>query len=412
MKHALVFCGRSHHAERLMGAYEGLKRGGWQVDFCTCSNSLNLDPHTETLLQNNLPFLFNLDYIQTDDDKRQIDKLTHQTLETIRGNGTGVSITDDWRNAIEPFWAVHSVREACELIVSWRKMLDAEKPDVVLGLHANNFFFRPLAHVAKERHIPVVCFAEGLLRARDQSTQNKQTLAGDAVSLICVWSNSQKNAYLQAGIPESHLAVCGMPHLDHWLQAKDNPLWHEQARAELGLKKDQKLIVFAMPILSRFEGNPQEALDAVRDWAFGKPYRVLIKMHPFDPQDSEDKIKELYPGFMVRRTGEAAPFFLLSDLVLTQHSTTIIEAIAFGKPAVEFDASGVGILESKAQEGVAVHVTKKNIGDLDRILSGELKLDEDRLRVWREENLGPLDSRSVSRVVDEIEKLVDKSHVL
>ena len=401
---AITFVGRHHHTQKLWSIIDALNHKGHTALLLTADNSINLDANTEHLIGDGLPFIHVLDYL-TPEDYKQIDLLTQQTLETIRRNGQEASLSEDAQVAIEPFWWVHSAREACQSIVGFRNVIKQEKPDIVMALHSNNFWGRMWLYCGEEAGLPTIAFQEGMLRVRDQKTSGKQRLAQDHASRLFVWSDNAKKQYMIAGVPEEKIVVTGQAHLDHWLGVKDNPEWHKQARAELGVGANQKLVTFAMPLLSRFEGNPQEALNVVRDWAVGKPHRVLLKLHPFDGLESESKIKELYPELMVRRTGEASPYMLLSSMVLTQHSTVAIEALAFDKPVVELDM-GSGVLEAKSAEGVAFMVKKNQMDKLDKILSGELKLDADVLEAWKAENLGSLDGHSVDRVVREIEGLL------
>ena len=318
------------------------------------------------------------------------------------------------RAYVAPFWLVGGLREANSLIYQFRAMFQEQKPDIVIGLHVLNFFFRIAAYVAHEMGIPVVVLQEGKLRLRDQQTMNKQSMAGDYVNKILVWSEQSKAEYIKAGIPEDKLAPVGILQLDQWLEIKANPELYNQYRGKMQqhLKiPDWPIVTFAFPLLGRYEGNPLKAMEEIVGWAKHRKLALVLKFHPFESERTIGDVRSWLDGIgtdnvRMAMEGEATSLLMVSNLVLTQHSSVADEAVGLGVPVAEIDWDGIGILESLASQGVAVHIGKGDMDKLDKILSGELTIDRAVRLAWCKDNLGILDGQSSNRAVAEIERLV------
>ena len=95
-----------------------------------------------------------------------------------------------------------------------------------------------------------------------------------------------------------------------------------------------------------------------------------------------------------------------SDVVISQHSTVAVETLALNVTLIELDLDNCGVLESLAEQGVAIPVAGGELSKIKQVLSGELKLNPAKLKEWTDLNIGPRDTGIVSRVVGEIEALL------
>src|SRR3990167_7225727 len=406
-KTAWCFSGRIHHFQKLSCVVDRLRELGCDARYYCSDNAIGLDNAVEYLIPNAQPFIHALDFLDVNATQRTTE-MTHDILAKIASHNERKS---DIRVSVSPFWLAYSVREACEFITATENALDQLKPDVVIVLHQQNFWTRPLGYLANRRGIPVVSFQEGRLRHRDEKTLNKQATAADDCQKLFCWSESARQAYIEAGIPESKLAVTGIPHLEQWFGYMANKETWEMGKK---LQKESlgfdpgKLVSFCPPLLSRYDGNPKTALGALADWSANEFIQLAIRLHPFEHKENVERLKFGLKGHPYARVieRETLPLIACSDMVISQHSTVAIETLALNVPLAELDLDHIGILESLAEKGVAIPIGGGELSKIKQVLSGELRIGENKLGEWLEFNIGPRDAGIVNRVVAEIERLI------
>src|SRR3990167_2080448 len=407
-KTAWCFSGRIHHWQKLSCVVDRLRELGCDARYFCSDNAINLDSAVEYLIPNSQPFVHALDFLNVNTTQRTTE-MTHDILTKIASHNEKES---DIRNCVSPFWLSYSVREACEFIVATENALDQLKPDIVIVLHQQNFWTRPLGYLASRRGIPVVCFQEGRLRGRDQKTLNKQATAADDCRKLFCWSENARQAYIEAGIPESKLAVTGIPHLEQWFGYMANKeTWEigkKLQKESLGFDPERKLVSFCPPLLSRYDGNPKTALGALADWSANEFIQLAIRLHPFEHEENVERLKFGLKGHPYARVIESDTLALIacSNVVISQHSTVAVETLALNVPLIELDLDHAGVLESLAEQGVAIPVAGGELSKILQVLSGELKANPAKLQEWTEMNIGPRDTNIVNRVVAEIEALL------
>src|SRR3990167_1444896 len=208
-KTIITFAGRIHHWQRLSPVVDELRKRGCTAPYFISDNAIQLDASEEFLIPACESFIHALDFLDVESTERTT-RMTHDILGKIAKHNDRES---DIRSFVSPFWLAYSVREACEFLCATEKALDSIKPDLIMVLHTNNYWGRILAYLGYRRNVPVVAYQEGHLRARDEKTLKKQGSAADDCTRIMCWSESARQAYIEAGIPESKLAVTGIPHL-------------------------------------------------------------------------------------------------------------------------------------------------------------------------------------------------------
>ena len=407
-KTAWVFAGRIHHFQKLSCVLDRLRELGCDARYYCSDNAIGLDNAVEYLIPNAQSFIHALDFLDVNATQRTTE-MTHDILAKIASHNERES---DIRNYVNPFWLAYSVREACEFITATENALDQLRPDFILALHLQNFWSKPLGYLAHRRGIPVIVFNEGRLRTRDQQTLNKQATAADDCSKLLCWSESARQAYIDAGIPESKLAVTGIPHLEQWFGYMANQETWEMGKKlqkeSLGFDPERKLVSFCPPLLSRYDGNPKTALGALADWSANEFMQLAIRLHPFEHEENVERLKFGLKGHPYARVIESDTLALIgsSDVVISQHSTVAVETLALNVPLIELDLDHAGVLESLAEQGVAIPVAGGELSKILQVLSGELKANPAKLQEWMELNIGPRDTRIVDRVVAEIERLI------
>lgn len=399
-----VFCfgGRQHHFSRIQPVMLKLREMGHEATWITASNCTNIDPSAEYLVPAGEKFLDVEDYLRQE-DYPMIAGNTHGTL--VKMAHTVPEYGQDLFAFVEPFWLAYTARECNEFLVSFRRMVEAEKPDAVGILHGANFWGKQIAYICSEMGVPTFSFQEGLLRHRDQATQGKQGIATEYISRVLVWSEASKSAYIEAGTPESNLRVVGIPHLDEWFQAKDqDKLWQvgRQMQRRIYGFNASPLVSFCAPLLSRFDGNPTKTLGALADWSAETFTQLAIRLHPFENEANVARIRDALRDHTHAKLIESDTIALVasSDLVLSQQSTIAVEALALGVPLAEIDLDNAGVLESLADQGVAGRIDK--VEDIEAILGRGTGIEDVKLRAWLDYNVGPRDGRSAERAANEV----------
>src|SRR3990167_1461032 len=197
-KVVITFCGRIHHWQRLSPIVDVLRTGGITAPYFCADNAINHNPAVEYLVPAGEQFIHALDFLDTESTERTT-RMTHDILGKIAKHNERES---DVRSFVSPFWLAYSVREACEFLCATEKALDSIKPDLIMVLHTNNYWGRILAYLGYRRNVPVVAYQEGHLRARDEKTLKKQGSAADDCTRIMCWSESARQAYIEAAIPK------------------------------------------------------------------------------------------------------------------------------------------------------------------------------------------------------------------
>lgn len=393
----IYFCGRVHHLQRLRSVVNEMESRGVETVAICAENAIGIDLPAAQLTKLGVPFKHMLDYYSPD-ATAGVSKMVHDALAQF-GNP---ELDADLLSFCDPFWIAYSLREFSECLVGFDKLLEQEKPDCVLLLHENNAWGKLIAYLCSERGIPCVAFQEGLLRNRDQETQNKQSSAADYVSTLFVWSESAKQAYLKAGIPESKIVVTGMSHLDQYIRfIKEGKINKPYIKAQFGFNPSLTLITLALPQLSRFEGDVNVTLAQMSEWASKNLIQLAIRLHPFEAPETAVQLRNGIKNPMVKviTQGELPELILASDVVVSQHSTAAVEALALGVPLAEIDLQNHGVLESLSSYGIATYI---NSGELDKLLKPMEGIIPQVLMPWKFTHLGQLDGKATERIVDRL----------
>lgn len=376
MGNYIFYAGRVHHYLKLEPLRKYFEDNGHTATWVTSNNAINIDPNSEYLVKYGANYKHVFDYCEPNDVAKWLT-LYRETLSLL-----------DSRNIVDkvaPFWLTYSLRETSQLLTLYPKML--KDIDGVFVLHTNNFFTKPLAHVAKQMNIPVYAFQEGLLRDRDQETLNKQSYAADYCTKLFAWSGKAKSQYLNSGIDESLLSVTGAVHLDQF--TNENVL---ERRAEY--KKKFKIhpgvavVSYMLPFLAEYAGNVWDDVHKLKEFCSKVGIALIVRPHPMNSSFRIDGMKTDY-------NPDVLPLILASDLVLGQHSTIMAEAPALGTMFAEYSTEDV--LESP---GIFPKIHSDNLQEIVNILQGKMEFDIVTANQWVNDNIGPRDGLARQRILD------------
>lgn len=303
----------------------------------------------------------------------------------------------------------------------WNKLSGALYFYVVLNYHfataeyiCLNDNFLPLAHMPLKKGTKLIQFWHGagafkqfgLSTETDNIVRRMVKRGNRQVDYLFVTSKNVIPYYEQAlGIAANHIYPVGLPVTDYYYQTNR----HEEALKKLHKKypstKHKKVILYAPTFRNTMNENNCilqhfDCEKMVRE--LGDQYEILVRMHPqvrpehrniplpcIDVTDYED-VKELY---------------LLSDILITDYSSVVVEYALLNKPIIfyaydveRYDRGFYGSYESMVP-GIVV----KNMDDLVDVVLNPLNSEFDKKREnFLKTQYEYLDGKATTRVVDVI----------
>jgi len=260
------------------------------------------------------------------------------------------------------------------------------------GTGIKNLLYRNLAKVPKDKY---QIFVEGPHRLN--SLLNSPALGKNEVHLI------------------------GLPKLDYVIQGRYND---KRALLERwGLNPTRQTVLFAPTY-------KPTCLYEVKDYIFEqtKDYNLIVKLHPYSwmgkyAPHRQHKIYEKrvgkYPHSVLLPFDEynIAPYYAISDTIISEASSTVFDFLALGKTGIVYDlpcdrllhSDGEPLLEIDNREflkGAFVHIKsgKEISAAIERALNPtpEMKAAAGK---YRDEFFFGLDGKASQRLIDKIEKL-------
>ena len=378
------FLGRVHHAIKLLPVVVGLDERRHDVSILVADNSINIDPATEYLHTYGInEFFHSKDFLTSD----LVEQSREETLATISSAGP-----DAFLPYTSPVWISRSIRDAIYEYHAFNSFLNEHQPHVVFGLHENNFWVKLLFYLAKRKSIRTCSLMEGIILEREEQDLGKYSIGTDYTDTLFSWSEHDKQYYND---PHKIIPV-GPSHLDEWIRITARPNYGEivlNLKIRFGMPLDKPVVLFAPPRLDLYRGDPINAIRKLRDFCQFNNLHFVVKAHPFQGAIPSNL------GVQVFNDDDAAPFILVSDIVVTQTSTIALEAIALKKPVVELDLDYYGIEQPLWKNGAATLV-ENNLMKIKDVVYTPI---EDRNFDFLSERLPLADGQSVKRICDNIE---------
>jgi len=235
---------------------------------------------------------------------------------------------------------------------------------------------------------------------------------------MAVWGIFTKKMFVGDGIDSEKVVVTGNPRLD---AARRKKLDKCEINRKLRLEKGEKIVVLATSGLVEaglWTGKEMRALvRAVSDAVGQLPnIRLVIKPHPRESiQEFQKYLLPKVAGVIVVKDVDLYSLINACELLMTEVSTTALEAIAFNKPVLILNFTGKPYPskpypEAYVRGGVALEV--KETGDLMRKIRQVLqnpevgrKLAKNRLG-FVHEHLFKLDGLTQRRVAGLIKQMI------
>jgi hypothetical protein len=305
------------------------------------------------------------------------------------------------------------------------RMIDEEKPNLILVANEYGVFERALVVAAKRRGIPTLAVQHGVIHSEHKGYMYRKheiSPDGSAKSPYCpipdktaVYGPVHKHMLTKlSAYPEGSVVVTGQPRYDR-LKHVERLYSRERFLRKYNIDLNDKIILWTTQChaLSADENrrNLRCVLEVVRDLT---NVTLIIKQHPGEGMNHTRMIKDYlvkYKTNAVMTPGDSDTYEQLyaCDLMISRTSTTVIEAVALDKPVIMLelvaDASPIGL--DYVKEGVAIKVcTEEELCPaIEKLLVDDSQLARNR-KHFVEKYLYKLDGKATARLVNLISKMM------
>ena len=295
-------------------------------------------------------------------------------------------------------------------------------PSVIVIEEETGMFERALLIAARLKGVPTLAIQHGNFNLTHTGYRFKKGQIAEDLSICspfvqipdktAVYGEYHKHLLTDMSAYPSHaVVVTGQPRYDLLISFGE---WFSRSRFERkwGISPNKKLILWttqchAFPDwenLSYFEAvfNALRIIENVT---------LIIKQHPGEGERYTQMIHRQVSDYgvdvrVVPKDMDTFEMLFVSDLLITNHSTTGMEAVALNKPVIILNLSGEPDIVNYVEDGVALGVYKKE--DLGPVIR-KLLADDTELAVHRQEYvrkyLYKIDGKASERVAEVIRVL-------
>jgi hypothetical protein len=307
------------------------------------------------------------------------------------------------------------------LIEGARKMLRAERPNVVCMTYETGVYAKAVIAAAQEAGIPTLAIQHGFFSAESIEYMHSKSAVtslqeGCRIPTKTVVGGAYYAELLtrMGSYPAESVVITGYPKHDQLAELKrhESALRKEQILKDLGLSPLKKTIMLASGAFLSKYGSRQEydryILESMLNLSSRRrDIQLIIRLHPMEDGRMQEKLIEgkRVPAAIVK--GEKDELVWASDLFVTVNSTTALEALILGKQVLMLDVSDVGVPSVDLGNAVVTF----HLDDLHKCI--ETAIDEptptSRLRAIArqvERHANTVDGRASVRVMDVLSDLV------
>jgi UDP-N-acetylglucosamine 2-epimerase/glycosyl transferase family 2 len=397
-KKAFCFLALKHHSRFLLPVTRALEAQGMEILYLTAPAEM---PFELTLQEEGLPYRHTQEYLNQD------------VVEKI--NVAYRSIRSVWKEKVLQSAVLNHftlpvqdkiLRMHVDNFYLFRRMFEVEKPDLVLALHELNSWGKMLGYLSHDFGVPMITLQEGLYYA-PAAVYRFHT---EYSSACLVWGEATREVLVRSGGSSDKIFVIGNTHLQTVIKKESDREALRKTKQELTIGEGQKVVTLLMGGLGYDKGFtfPQELLD----WVRAQPELVLIcKWHPVTNKLAIEQIGQdlsAIPNVRTLQQFDTYRLLAASDVcVVFGNSTTGLEALAFGKPLLEVQLSGLEYSFARHRVAGAVATLAEIPQAVDQILKGIVSEDRQRhIDEYLRHNLYLLDEKAVHRSVRVVERML------
>lgn len=313
-----------------------------------------------------------------------------------------------------------------EYIEMAKRMVEEEKPDLILIVNEYGRFERALVIAGKLKGVPALALQHGVIHPTHKGymhTHDEISPDGSVKSPYCpipdktvVYGTYHKDLLTKvSAYPVDSVVVTGQPRYDI-LYFADKVYSKETFFKKYKIHPDQKIVLWATAFTGISDSENIKHLKTVFEtMQIVNAATLIIKPHPGEGEryikmitDYLNKYK--IEAIMTPKNSDIYEQLFVCDLMITKNSTTAMEAIALNKPVIVLNLSGEPDVVDYVEQGVALGVYKEDDlkPTIEKLLKDDSELAKNRKK-YIEKYLYKIDGKATERVVNLIMQTIEES---
>jgi glycosyltransferase involved in cell wall biosynthesis len=306
---------------------------------------------------------------------------------------------------------VPSLFDFLNLIIS-KRIISELDPDIIFLSCEYCYAHRELTYMARLMGKKTVALQHGDLNRKNYFFSNP-TVKQILPDITCLFGEEYQRLLLEESVYHPKmLVITGNPRYDVLYYA--NKIYSKQKLiAKYNLDPHKKIVLWTTQTHGLALDENKKNIDAMYSAMNSLPsVQLVIKLHPNEDQNhplyTENKS---YKPIIIGGSEDTYGLINISDVVITRHSTTALEAIAMGKPLIIMNLSGEPTTSNYVTEGVGFGVSqgKDMKAALEKILQNKVNLNKNREK-FIEKYLFRIDGKATNRVLEVIKRELKKAN--
>lgn len=311
-----------------------------------------------TAIERGLNYFHVFDFLSAG-DAAEIDK----NYQAMKARFSKAISTDVGFSAIAPTVLDKTLYATAQEYCAFRNLFKRFHPDICIALHENNRWGKLFSFQAKKANIPFITLQEGLFTTADLLFIVTGHIQNSTLGLV--WGQGSKAYLCDYEAPEDRAIPVGNTLLANKIAMLKKHRVRDKKRDTYGYQNQYVVLLLFSAIL-----HPAEEFIPVLEAFCDAPLKKLVvKFHPITTQPAikqwMDRIPENLKANAVFIHGQEDTYDLIamSDLcVLSDTSTTGLEALAIGKPLVFLALKSPKVMKSSLPgEGVALEYSPEEL---------------------------------------------------
>ncbi len=384
-KHIVAYVALKHHTRFIVPIMEKLKSLGAKTDYLVAQAERSQEI---TAIETGLDYKHIFDYL-TDEDKQIINEIYLQLRDTF-----GKTLIKDIAFCLQvPTVLDKTLSTTAQEYTAFKKYFETNRPDICLALHEVNRWGKMFGFHAKRNSIPFITLQEGLLTTASANLSYQMTGHVQYSSLCFVWGNSSKEKLVNYEAPKEKIIPVGNTHLTNEIMLLEKHNIRKKKRMEYEIQEKQVILLL-------FSATPPKSAELLPLFNTvvknNQNIHLITKFHPATTQISINnwlnELPENLKEIINPVHGEENTYNLIamSDVcVLSEGSTTGLEALCIGKPLVILELDSPVIYETNlVEDNIAIGMTPTRLGQaLQEKTNFQRLMNQDKVRRYINEEI-------------------------
>lgn len=361
-KRVVAYIALKHHTRFITPVMDAIAQKGADVEYLVAQAERSQEI---TAIDSGIPYRHIFDFL-TPSDHQEI----HDNYMALRETFARAMVKDRVFNLQMLTVLDKTLFATAQEYVGFKNYLETHDVDLCIALHELNRWGKTFSFHAKRYNTPFLTFQEGLYTTATAYYSFTMTGHAQYSTLNLVWGKSTKEWLTEYEAPKEKIISAGNTHIiDEIGKAQKN---NTRAVKRKHFNCDNQLVVLLLS--SIFIKPLGELLPLLEIFKKHSHLKLFIKFHPGTLKITVEKWVASVPEeikkqiHFIHSEEDTYALMAMSDLcLLTEGSTTGLEALAFGKPIVELDLPSPNQYDfSLAQEKAALKMTPQA---LEKILA-------------------------------------------